>query len=1259
MIMELTTKTLLIGCGGSGIKTLTELNKCMSRNIDFREDMAEKIAYLVLDTDEHDLREFDDTIEYQMGHAHKPLVKTIHITDGCSQLNDIVEESFDGFTDKSDIVDMMKRYWWYSKDGEPFRAEDIEDVTTGAGQCGQISYLAAWKCMDEIEMVLGELLQETLLRDINNTESLGSQLKVYIVAGLAGGTGRGSWTLVAFKVRQYLQKMGLSKVRIEGIFFDASCFKNRWAEDREQKKSMFFNSATAISELSSWFRLRKIPDKQVGGWEKKVFSLPSLYHPMLDHTNDAITFREFKTKDINLVPPVQSAYLVFGESDTPVNLGNNDHYHNMAAAALYAKIVNAGKIGSGKSNMRSLIGSFASSTFGVDTYRIESYLNTRVQKVFLKELLAETDPELGMKVKKAVGTARGLSQDDFKKSFLGESHLRLPDNLTFGETDVMSDETSLLGTLMAAFAQDQTTGLMQVEAVVDPKKKTKLTCSALCKNLVDALVKQDAKKAQIAVDGLKLSKLSDAVIGKYFNAVLEAGGLSGASLTETLCKLVMGQFAQGPSLSLRRAQLYTDELLRTFTGYCTKLNSGVTVCGDDDNKVANTDALITKFKEAVRDKAKTTFTEDVKGLWLLANPFNKKEIDELSTDFEAYVRAAVFFKIKDRLLEFFNAAVDALTNIKKGLTLMGQLLDKSCESLNANLTRVFPEKRYDDIFNELFTNPEKAEKVQEAIPEFDDPATLYRRQLKPVLTSEELDKLLADPKNRSAKKEPITDTITRELENLLDLLCGDPAKAQTRVYATEEKARSKIPANIRDVVVRNVGLSIDSSNLSFTDRYFSFEAVLNRNIEAWTKLLVDTPTEWSGDLLDQLREYLGLDKSAGDDFQKEEESGKLKIVSEQAVKKAILSLAKTCKPWIRINESRPVSCLIVVPFSLEKYGVEKKKLEAELKAAFKVQKDTLFLNVLSPDDERAVSFPQDRILVYSSKLLGYGGSDIQDDEGKEEEDAAPIEKIASLNYWKDYVDLLIKAEDLNHDSSALFLHKGDHWQERSRGFAFLAPFFTMEPLKSLRWHPWLKEDPVDQAQAQIESVYRALFYAFLGNGMTPEDAELRKNLADFWCKMPLLEMEKDKADQEAQKGKKRGSESFTFSRKQQKWEGGEIVDSRPSAWRAGSELANSIDQVVEFLNGEGLRSLRENGGADLVASQQKGAAIRSAILMEAESFFPHIEEEIGKGPLAKLVDRCCDWIDKKKEDSNGKDRKCWEELSKFAENELKKLKKRG
>ena len=174
-------------------------------------------------------------------------------------------------------------------------------------------------------------------------------------------------------------------------------------------------------------------------------------------------------------------------------------------------------------------------------------------------------------------------------------------------------------------------------------------------------MKQDAKKAQIAVDGLKLSKLSDAVIGKYFNAVLEAGGLSGASLTETLCKLVMGQFAQGPSLSLRRAQLYTDELLRTFTGYCTKLNSGVTVCGDDDNKVANTDALITKFKEAVRDKAKTTFTEDVKGLWLLANPFNKKEIDELSTDFEAYVRAAVFFKIntlgEHAFLETLEAAV--------------------------------------------------------------------------------------------------------------------------------------------------------------------------------------------------------------------------------------------------------------------------------------------------------------------------------------------------------------------------------------------------------------------------------------------------------------------------------------------------------------------------------------------------------------------------------------------------------------------------
>ena len=49
--------------------------------------------------------------------------------------------------------------------------------------------------------------------------------------------------------------------------------------------------------------------------------------------------------------------------------------------------------------------------------------------------------------------------------------------------------------------------------------------------------------------------------------------------------------------------------------------------------------------------------------------------------------------------------------------------------------------------------------------------------------------------------------------------------------------------------------------------------------------------------------------------------------------------------------------------------------------------------------------------------------------------------------------LLRQAE--NHDASALFPTGGG---ERSRTFAILAPFFTTEYFRDLRWHPWLKED---------------------------------------------------------------------------------------------------------------------------------------------------------------------------------------------------------
>lgn len=1254
--MGLNTKTLLVGCGGSGIKTLIHLNKLMASNGDIRETMAESVAYLVLDTNKDDLSDFQEKIQAQMGRSTSPVVETIHITDCCTQLNDIVSETFDSFNDK--VTDLMKKYWWYSADGNPFRAEEIQDITAGAGQCPQISYLAAWNSMDRIEDRVNALFQRLHLRDTNTIK--GADVRVFVVAGLAGGTGRGSWTLVAFKVRECLLKLKLEEARIEGIFFDASCFGNITKGDSNQARCMNLNACTGMSELAAWFRLRKSTS------EKKFFFLPSL-RPTKSRINGAISFDGFKTRDINRVPPVQGAYVVFGQTggSAPLKLEEDDdkyrgHYFNMAAAALYARIVNAGAINAVKNNMKSLIGGFASTTFEIDTFRIQAYLETQVQKTFLNDLWIvseEAQGDLEEEARKLVGTA--VDKSAFDTSFLGKTHLQIPDRLTFGASGCMDDATSLPGTLMALFRNGKKAGLGQVPAEEgSPRMESNLT-----NTLRDALARQHVRDASDCVAKLSLEELKDADIAKDFGTVLKAAKLDSANLKGTLRDYVMEQVGgKGESLSLRRAMLYTEELLATFSKYRECLTQeAVPVPGFDNPGCPSAESLINKFQADVIAKSGTTLPEKIKGAIFWAAPFNPGEIEELCDEFECFVNAAVFFRIRPFLADFFKDAVEALAGIRDSLELMGTLVTEAGRKLEESLSGVFSQP-YEKIFDELFVDPGKPGAVRKDIPDFEKVEKLYCRRLKPILSPDELTALLRDPRNRFALGDPIKDAIREELDNLLKI--GDGGK-----YSTREKARRAIPGIIKDEVVANVGLKVEAGR-SVTDREFSFDKVLERNIEAWNKLLAETPDALSGTLFDQFREFLGLETSSKTSDYLTDEAGKPKVVTtEKAIEKAILSLTKICQPWINIRakgDSQPLSCLIVLPFDLATYGVDEKQLVSELKKDFGSRKYSLMPIILQHTDKHT---PPDRILVYTSELLGYG-SDVTDpnagnsdaDDADRDRDAAPIDRIASMDYWEDYADELLEAEDLDHNCTALFYKDriDGCWKEREEvGVAFLAPFFTLEsePHRALRWCPWRPKDEVDRAQEQVNDVCRALFYALLGHAV--DEAKLapaREALEEYEFRMPLLKMARELSEdeKEAFKPNPKHPQFFYFLRKQQEVEDSKMSDS-DSAWDVG-KLANSINHVFEFLNGQGLPGDRTESEKE--KSRSNGDKIRQGLLDEAELFGAFLLPKLGDRYRA-VVEQCRDWIEREyKNCKEPEDKKYWELLFEFAKSVVKEVKGR-
>ena len=89
-------KTLLVGCGGTGIKALMSFNRQMAGDAERRYRMWEDVSYLVIDTNRDDLDDFErgiaEGIESVNGRNIRPIHKSIHITYSNALLNDIVDK---------------------------------------------------------------------------------------------------------------------------------------------------------------------------------------------------------------------------------------------------------------------------------------------------------------------------------------------------------------------------------------------------------------------------------------------------------------------------------------------------------------------------------------------------------------------------------------------------------------------------------------------------------------------------------------------------------------------------------------------------------------------------------------------------------------------------------------------------------------------------------------------------------------------------------------------------------------------------------------------------------------------------------------------------------------------------------------------------------------------------------------------------------------------------------------------------------------
>lgn len=343
------TVNILLAFGGSGGKTVAELMRLMANDPAAARIASTRVHIVLCDTDDDDLEKARRRIQEafsQTGLADPPPIHAFRLADSVDLFQDLVSERMRPMSPEAKST--IRQFWWFEPSrnlqaDRPFSASTMpENVNRGAAQCPLVSHFLAWDKLAEFERLLEQI--STHSKNVRNLENFSVDL--FVVAGLAGGTGRGSWQSMAFKAREFFwqPKNGQRACRPIGFFFDWSCFSDVAEQRPEQRIKLQVNSYTGLSELSMWLRSSLPIDGRIAGGDANIarevgFMLPSLRAPA-DRSAAAIDTDRYMPEDDEARlgrTPIHRAY-VFTKESRSITLETSEHAYALAAAALYGRL---------------------------------------------------------------------------------------------------------------------------------------------------------------------------------------------------------------------------------------------------------------------------------------------------------------------------------------------------------------------------------------------------------------------------------------------------------------------------------------------------------------------------------------------------------------------------------------------------------------------------------------------------------------------------------------------------------------------------------------------------------------------------------------------------------------------------------------------------------------------------------------------------------------------------------------------------------
>ncbi len=1236
-------KTLFIGCGGSGLKTLCRLNELLSGNPANRQMMRENISYLMIDTSLKETETFKENIKKHLGNAGLPFIKVVQVTRNYLALEEIVKPTFAALEKRSEDTSLtdaerekaakqlarLKENWWYSPvhkpesdescKSYPFVAQHIPDLGDGAGQCSPVAFLSAWNYLPSLEQDIREVIDAIQLR---NTDNQKMRLNVFVVAGTAGGTGRGCWAPVAFKVAQSLRKMGFN-CNPTGVFFDSSCFESVVAGSPSEKLNLAVNSLTAMSELSAWMMQPVI--------RSYYFSLPNLRDPGICEagkyctTTDVISVPEDGDNELS---PVTNAYLIFGNNGV-APLANNDQYHEMAAAALYAMVAEDKFIGPGAVNHHEAIRSFGALTFEVETIPIRRYMEALVRREYSKSLYLEAKPRPENKSDAVAALESSYVLDDEADRIVGvkgKDYSNLKDDTKpfFARTGFCVDDEIIRESITPS---REGTLLQQLiaEAASDAYDWSSDKAFAARENVLGGILgKQDVKVANNYI--ARLLTLED-FPANAIEEFLQKRGLDKASVEKMVKDAVLNAFSpDGMTASVGRAQAVLQKLKDRL------IASRKYLVGDADNGNATGVSLghgtVKSIKECIASfqndviapRTKCSFFSLKK---LLKKKFSGYDITVIKKSLGLYLDCALFFKVREILADRFKNAIDVLAKMDESLKDLVKGLKGVQKSFDTELCRScgIESGDVDEAYRKLFIayDPSDLTAVFQALPKMDANQNVYRRILKPIKSREEVVALVRE--NTNAYEAPVRECLAKYMR---ELIRGD-------VYVTPEDAQEAIRKDFVDIISANVSLEF-RNGVDFMTAHFSFEEVLRGNVKAWNDLLRARrgSEDDLGELKDRLRKYVGV----SDRTLIKLEDGTQRIDARTIWDDIVVSMAGDCKPWIQLKESARevyLKTIALLPWNMNAEGRGGDQGVIDLVNRVKDQFQGKILTVQHTGNGSGFSISKDRIVVFSATAVNVEG------------DENPFDSIKSLDYYSnaELSRLLIMAEDDKDVSGYYFQIKNPAakvcWGERRDSHGYVSPIFiTNDALASTRWRPWKKWDGgYDAAKQRDADVKSAICFALLGTCSKDDDIpeDVRNSLAEAgWDMVPIIA-----------KGAKQ--ESLKFNRK---------CRHDKNAWNPDRQEFRTIDAFMQFLSGEGRDSIKKDGGTALEKDKKNGDRARVAILEELAEFRDNVVKKVGSAVIGTFVKALEDWLDKR-DDNAASNKGTWQELYAFVNSGAFKL----